>query len=362
MSDSLLDLFNSPPAPPPRLPSRSPSHSRSPSPGPSRLPTSDSAPLFLSPGSVSSTPARPKRARDVPTPPRQPLFSYRAGREDPVVNLHDLDFDGEWDIDAPLPDLPRPLRDPREETQRYDLPLGLDGGGLGDLDPFKDLHGQDEEEQGGKKRRVMPKIDADRLMSDRGFPALMKSAKKFKPRGKGQEAKDLRDLLGIYQIWAHGMFPKGDFASTIARVEVVCRTRRMENMITPPTNEDLNGLSHSALKGYREAFYPPPRSPSPDPTGERDTRLTPSREDHEHDLPPTSDAAAPVGRSSQPLFDEAPDDALDGQDEPDMDELMAMEEMERVQGGASGADGADSMQEKGNERMVEEDEWEGLYD
>jgi hypothetical protein len=62
------------------------------------------------------------------------------------------------------------------------------------------------------------------------------------------------------------------------------------------------------------------------------------------------------------LFDEAPDDALDGQDEPDMDELMAMEEVERVQGGASGADGADLVQEKGNERMVEEDEWEGLYD
>jgi hypothetical protein len=78
------------------------------------------------------------------------------------VNLHDLDFDGEWDIDAPLPDLPRPLRDSREETLRYGLPLGQDGGGLGDLDPFKDLHGQDEEEQGGKKRRVMPKIDADR--------------------------------------------------------------------------------------------------------------------------------------------------------------------------------------------------------
>jgi hypothetical protein len=33
-----------------------------------------------------------------------------------------------------------------------------------------------------------------------------------------------------------------------------------------------------------------------------------------------------------------------------------------VQGGASGADGADLVQEKGNERMVEEDEWEGLYD
>jgi hypothetical protein len=168
MSDSLLDLFNSPPAPPPRLPSRSRSHSRSASPGPSRLPTLDSAPLFFSPGSVSSTPARPKRARDVPSPPRQPLFSTnhadRAGRDDPVVDS--LDLDGEWDINAPLPDLPLPLRDPRWDSPS-DLPLGQDvSGGLGDLDPFKDLH-RDEEEQAGKKKRVVPKIDADRWVEKR---------------------------------------------------------------------------------------------------------------------------------------------------------------------------------------------------
>jgi hypothetical protein len=72
---------------------------------------------------------------------------------------------------------------------------------------------------------------------------------------------------------------------------------------------------------------------------------------------------APVGQSSQPLFDEAPEedgrDRLDGQDEPDMDELMAMEEMERVQGGASRVGEA---QEQSVEAMAEEDEWEGLYD
>jgi len=100
----------------------------------------------------------------------------------------------------------------------------------------------------------------DRLMGDHGFPALLKSAKRFKPRGKGNEVgrvntlvyrlhperfdtrrgkdgirintdikhKDLRDLLTVYQLWAHGMFPKGDFEGTIKRVETICRTRRME--------------------------------------------------------------------------------------------------------------------------------------
>jgi len=42
------------------------------------------------------------------------------------------------------------------------------------------------------------------------------------------QAADLRDILAMYQMWAHDMFPKGDFAGTIRRVETVCKTRRME--------------------------------------------------------------------------------------------------------------------------------------
>lgn len=34
--------------------------------------------------------------------------------------------------------------------------------------------------------------------------------------------------MDAYQMWAHGMFPKGDFAHTVQRVETVCTTRRME--------------------------------------------------------------------------------------------------------------------------------------
>ena len=42
------------------------------------------------------------------------------------------------------------------------------------------------------------------------------------------QAEDLRELLSMYQMWAHGMFPKGDFQNTIAKVETMCRKRRME--------------------------------------------------------------------------------------------------------------------------------------
>lgn len=56
------------------------------------------------------------------------------------------------------------------------------------------------------------------------------------------QAADLRDLLSQYQLWAHGMFPKGDFASTVSRVETVCRTKQMEvgaplSLSSPPPPE-----------------------------------------------------------------------------------------------------------------------------
>ena len=105
-------------------------------------------------------------------------------------------------------------------------------------------------------------------MGDNGFPALMKAAKRFRPRGKGKEVcwdqlrwsrradeqeKDLRDLLNVYQLWAHGMFPKGDFEGTIKRVETVCRSRRMEVSLTPPSTLRRGG--HEIWKLHRHETW-----------------------------------------------------------------------------------------------------------
>lgn len=82
-----------------------------------------------------------------------------------------------------------------------------------------------------------------------GLPALMKEAKRFKVKGKGHEvglcpatlcrycwlmlqSADLKALLETYQIWAHRMFPRGDFMDTMTRVENVLRTRRMEASVS----------------------------------------------------------------------------------------------------------------------------------
>ncbi|ORX38877.1 replication fork protection component Swi3-domain-containing protein [Kockovaella imperatae] len=249
MSESLADLFSASSPPPEHRP-------RTPSP-----PPQTDLPLFFSPG---ETPDRPRHVNEASEAGSSRIPSV----QDPDVRVEGSnaaidDFD--W---GPVPGVSE------TDIQLVD-PLAVDALPL-------------------KKKRVIAKVDEERLMGPNGFPALMKAAKRFKVRGKGREAEDLRELLSVYQMWAHGMFPKGDFHGTIARVEVVCRKRRME----------------MAMKGYREAFYPAllesPGS-SPGPT---------DNDPEQHSSP----AVRAMGGVSQA-----------DEDGPDMDELLAMEEMEREQ-------------------------------
>jgi hypothetical protein len=123
-----------------------------------------------------------------------------------------------------------------------------------------------DDDGGEKKRRTRPKLDVERyvllfavhemvllilvrrLLSDRGLPALIKDAKRFRIRGKGHEvrlsffvfpcwrpslitsrprskAKDLNNLLSTYQMWTHQLFPIMPFTETVARVETLCHSK-----------------------------------------------------------------------------------------------------------------------------------------
>lgn len=66
-------------------------------------------------------------------------------------------------------------------------------GRLGILDdPFAIQDGMASggpEEVVEKKRRVMAKVDAERLLGSKGIPALVQIAQRWKPKGKGQEVR-----------------------------------------------------------------------------------------------------------------------------------------------------------------------------
>ncbi|EOB04324.1 TIMELESS-interacting protein, partial [Anas platyrhynchos] len=68
-------------------------------------------------------------------------------------------------------------------------------------------------------KRSIPKLDAQRLVSERGLPALRHMFDNVKFKGKGHEAEDLKTLIRHMEHWAHRLFPKLQFDDFIDKVE-----------------------------------------------------------------------------------------------------------------------------------------------
>ncbi|KAF7792967.1 hypothetical protein EIP86_004070 [Pleurotus ostreatoroseus] len=88
--------------------------------------------------------------------------------------------------------------------------------------------------EGLHKRKLRPKLDEARLIGSDGFPALVKQAKHFRPKGKRHEARICsyfivasHQLMQIYQFWSHKMYPNNRFEANVQRIEQLCHTRRM---------------------------------------------------------------------------------------------------------------------------------------
>lgn len=124
----LADLFNSPPGQSSRPPRRTPSTSPSPSPSPGRRRLS-SQPLFLSPNGTA-TPIR-NRTRPPPGPGQQQNGGH---------------------VERRIQYSPEPEVDPFESVTT---------GNLGVYDPLAPILGEDDE-PARKKRKPIPKIDAER--------------------------------------------------------------------------------------------------------------------------------------------------------------------------------------------------------
>eukprot|EP00794_Sanderia_malayensis_P012667 gene12667-13967_t len=105
------------------------------------------------------------------------------------------------------------------------------GDNLGQDFPQQDGGGSDEPNQDKTKKKDKgdgkdPKprkpgayMNIDRLGGPRGVKLLPQHFSKVKFRGKGHEKKDLDKLLGIYEQWAHNMFPKSQFIDVVDRIE-----------------------------------------------------------------------------------------------------------------------------------------------
>uniref|UniRef100_A0A3Q3G3N8 TIMELESS-interacting protein n=1 Tax=Kryptolebias marmoratus TaxID=37003 RepID=A0A3Q3G3N8_KRYMA len=93
-------------------------------------------------------------------------------------------------------------------------------------------------------KRPQPKLDSQRLTSERGLPALRTLFENVRFKGKGHEAEDLRLLMQKMENWAHRLFPKLQFEDFIERVEKLGSKKEVQTCLKrirldmPLTHED----------------------------------------------------------------------------------------------------------------------------
>lgn len=149
---------------------------------------------------------------------------------------------------------PSPLRDPTLSRAFDDLfDLGADGQAATNADGTPKVDDDlDLDDAPAKKRRIVAKLDEERLLGPSGFPLLREHMKKLKIKGKGHEVRDstgrrshfdanpplltlsaiqrqdLKRVLTMYQLWSHQMYPKTNLRDTLVTVEKLCHKRTIQ--------------------------------------------------------------------------------------------------------------------------------------
>uniref|UniRef100_A0A3B5AXX6 TIMELESS-interacting protein n=1 Tax=Stegastes partitus TaxID=144197 RepID=A0A3B5AXX6_9TELE len=96
-------------------------------------------------------------------------------------------------------------------------------------------------------KRPQPKLDSQRLTSERGLPALRTLFENVHFKGKGHEVEDLRLLMQKMENWAHRLYPKLQFEDFIDKVEKLGSKKEVQTCLKrirldmPLTHEDFTG-------------------------------------------------------------------------------------------------------------------------
>ena len=76
-----------------------------------------------------------------------------------------------------------------------------------------------------------PKLDADILLGDQGFPKLLDMTRKMNFKGNSKVVdltQDLDRLMKLYHVWAIELFPKLRLDDFIQKTEKLCTQRRLK--------------------------------------------------------------------------------------------------------------------------------------
>ncbi|KAI5308034.1 chromosome segregation in meiosis- protein [Ascosphaera atra] len=226
-----------------------------------------------------------------------------------------------FDYDLDFEDI---IRDQQGQDQANNA-NGRDGGagdrqGGGDADAGLGL---DEEIKVTRKRRPIPKLDEDRLLSQAGIPKLRNKSRKLNLKGKDHEYSDTMRLLNLYQLWLDDLYPRAKFADGLAIIEKLGHSKRMQVMRKEWIYESQRKRRDRDDDDLFDA------TPNGEPSGETQTgdnqpttqgrddrRPEPTAFDNDGDLFVDEDATAKASRGLVPAND----------DEDDLDTLLAEQE------------------------------------
>ncbi|NXL06877.1 TIPIN protein, partial [Mesembrinibis cayennensis] len=153
---------------------------------------------------------------------------------DPLENnLFDLP-DYENTEDETFPPLPPPASPGRDDVEWAQANGGEQLMLFSLLDPDGNQQSQAKDSAVATRKAVkrpMPKLDAQRLTSERGLPALRHMFDNVKFKGKGHEAEDLKTLIRHMEHWAHRLFPKLQFEDFIDRVESLGNKKEVQTCL-----------------------------------------------------------------------------------------------------------------------------------
>ncbi|XP_032089464.1 TIMELESS-interacting protein [Thamnophis elegans] len=94
-------------------------------------------------------------------------------------------------------------------------------------------------------KRTIPRLDAQRLISERGLPALCNLFDNVTFKGKGHEAADLKTLIRHMEHWAHRLFPQLQFENVVETIESLGNKKPVQASLKrirldlPLSNEDF---------------------------------------------------------------------------------------------------------------------------
>ncbi|KAI0780895.1 replication fork protection component Swi3-domain-containing protein [Trametes elegans] len=332
---SLDDIWDAPAEPSLRSKPFSPARSHGGgdfSPPPTKRPSS-SRPLFFDSGSEDESNA-PSKSR----------YASKPASNKPDIDAFFADLDD--DPDAAFQDL-APSLDVAALKAQADAKLALTPHQiLPSSSPPREM-GDEKEGDKGKagdkkgntgagKRKKRPVLDETRLISPDGFPALMKQAKDFKPKGKGHELQDLTRLMNVYQFWTHKMHPNTQFLDTVQRVEKLCHSKRMHIALSVWRDEAKGLINGHKIPGSDDSDSDSDNEASKN-ARLRDGQSTKGQSEEPQDVPvATDDDRSARGGSLPPSSPSSASTSLGALDDDfDIDAMIREEEHTRAQPAAS---------------------------